>query len=391
MQYRKDRYGNDLSLLGYGCMRFSLKGGKPDVEKTEKELLYAIEQGVNYFDAAYIYPNIEATLGEILERNRLRDRVYIATKLPHYLLKKKEDPERIFREELSRLKTDHVDYYLMHMLPDVKVWEKLKDLGIVEWLAEKKRTGEVRQVGFSYHGGADMFLQLLDSYDWDFCQIQYNYLDENTQAGVTGLKAAAAKGIPVIIMEPLRGGRLVNHLPKRAKQAFDKAAVKRSPAEWGFRWLYNQPEVTVVLSGMNSMEMVEENVRIASETAAGSLSEEEMKIYKTAIDAFNRDVKVGCTGCRYCMPCPHNVDIPGIFAAYNHRYTDGLYPALKEYVMCEVLRKVPTVLTNCVGCGACERHCPQKIEIRKMLKKAGRVLENPAVKIVKWVSPKIVK
>ncbi len=188
MQYRKDRYGNDLSILGYGCMRFSLKGGKPDVEKTEKELLYAIEQGVNYFDAAYIYPNIEATLGEILERNGLRDRVYIATKLPHYLLKKKEDPERIFREELKRLRTDHVDYYLMHMLPDIKVWEKLKALGIEEWLRERKAAGEIRQVGFSYHGGPDMFLKLLDAYDWDFCQIQYNYLDENTQAGVTGLK-----------------------------------------------------------------------------------------------------------------------------------------------------------------------------------------------------------
>ena len=391
MQYRNDRYGNPISLLGYGCMRFTLKNGKPDVDKAEKELLRAIDAGVNYLDSAYAYPHIEETVGTILSRTGTRDKVYLATKLPHYLVKKTEDAERIFSEELSRLRTDHVDYYLMHMLSDTEVWDRLTALGIQEWIAEKKASGAIRQVGFSYHGGPDMFIKLLNAYDWDFCQIQYNYMDENTQAGVTGLKAAAAKGIPVIIMEPLRGGRLVNHLPKEAVRAFESYPVKRSPAEWAFRWLYDQPEVTCVLSGMNSIEMVDENVRVASETAAGSLTEEDRALFEKVAGIIQSKIKVGCTGCRYCMPCPHGVDIPGVFSAYNRRYTDGFVPAAKEYIMCHAMKKSPTVLTNCVGCGACEKHCPQKIEIRKELKNAGKVLESPVVKIAKWVAGHYVK
>ncbi|MBR3060595.1 MAG: aldo/keto reductase, partial [Oscillospiraceae bacterium] len=217
MQYRKDKYGNPISILGYGCMRFTRTAGGVDMKKTEKELLQAIEAGVNYFDTAYIYPGSEAALGEILERNGLRDKVKIATKLPHYLIKDAAGLEKTFQEELRRLRTDHVDYYLMHMLTDVKTWERLKGLGIEDWLRQKQEEGSIRQVGFSYHGNSDMFLSLLEARDWDFCQIQYNYLDENSQAGVTGLKAAAAKGIPVVIMEPLRGGKLANKLPKEAE------------------------------------------------------------------------------------------------------------------------------------------------------------------------------
>ena len=205
MQYRKDRYGNPISVLGYGCMRFTQAAGKIDIAKTEKEILEAFHGGVNYFDTAYVYPGSEAALGEILARNGIREQVNIATKLPHYLLKKPEDLDRCFSEELRRLKTDHVDYYLMHMLTDTKTWQRLEGLGIVQWLAEKKASGQIRQVGFSYHGNSDMFCKLLDVYDWDFCQIQYNYLDENSQAGATGLHRAAEKGLPVIIMEPLRG------------------------------------------------------------------------------------------------------------------------------------------------------------------------------------------
>lgn len=180
MNYRKDRYGNDLSLLGYGCMRFSSKSGKIDLEKAEQEIMAAFRAGVNYYDTAYIYPGSEAVLGEILERNHIRDKVYIATKLPHYLIKNRESMEKYFAEQLKRLRTDHVDYYLMHMLTDVKTWDRLKALGIVEWLKEKQESGAIRQVGFSYHGSSDMFIQLVDAYDWDFCQIQYNYLDENS-------------------------------------------------------------------------------------------------------------------------------------------------------------------------------------------------------------------
>ena len=187
MNYRKDKYGNDISILGFGCMRFPRKAGLLDMKETEKEIMAAIEQGVNYFDTAYIYPGSEAALGEILEKNGVRDKVYIATKLPHYLIKSKERMDTLFAEELKRLRTDHVDYYLMHMLADIETWERLKTLGIIEWLAEKKKSGQIRQVGFSYHGNSEMFCKLIDAYDWDFCQIQYNYMDEHSQAGRRGL------------------------------------------------------------------------------------------------------------------------------------------------------------------------------------------------------------
>ena len=238
MQYRKDRYGNNISVLGYGCMRFTASGGKIDLDKAEKEVKAAVEGGVNYFDTAYIYPGNEAALGTILSRTGLRDKINIATKLPHYFLKKAEDFDKYFDEELKRLQTDHVDYYLFHMLTDVKAWERLIGLGALDWIKAKKDAGQVRQFGFSYHGNSDMFIRILDAYDWDFCQIQYNYLDENSQAGVTGLKYAASKGIPVIIMEPLRGGRLVNNLPKAAKKLFEDDNPALSPAIRAFLWLW---------------------------------------------------------------------------------------------------------------------------------------------------------
>jgi len=381
MQYRKDKYGNELSLLGYGCMRFTQTAGRIDIDKAEQEIMEAVNSGVNYFDTAYIYPGSEAALGEILERNNCRDRVNIATKLPHYMIKNNEALDKYFNEELKRLRTDHVDYYLMHMLTDVKTWERLCDLGIKEWIEQKKASGAIRQVGFSYHGNSDMFCKLLDAYDWEFCQIQYNYLDENSQAGRTGLMHAAGKGIPVVIMEPLRGGKLVNNLPHKAKELFAAADVKRSPAEWAFRWLWNQPEVTCVLSGMNSLEMVRENIRVASEVKAGEFTDADNEMIKGVVEAINANMKVGCTGCRYCMPCPKNVDIPGTFAAYNRLASDGKFVGLQEYFMCTSIRKDYTGPGNCVGCGKCEQHCPQHIEIRKELKNAQKALETPIYKI----------
>ncbi|MCR5255996.1 MAG: aldo/keto reductase [Acetatifactor sp.] len=391
MQYRKDKYGNEISVLGYGCMRFSQTAGIVDVNKAEKEILSAIKGGINYFDTAYIYPGSEAALGEILNRNSLRDKVKIATKLPHYMLKKPEDMDKYFSEQLSRLKTDHVDYYLMHMLTDIKTWNRLKDMGILSWLEEKKKSGAIGQIGFSYHGNSDMFCELIDDYDWDFCQIQYNYLDENSQAGRTGLKHAASKGIPVVIMEPLRGGKLVNNLPKEALDLFENYPVKRSPAEWALRWLWNQPEVTCVLSGMNSMEMVDENMRIASNSPAGNLNDEDLTLLSKIVKAINATMRVGCTGCRYCMPCPKNVDIPGTFAAYNRQASDGKMTAFREYFMCTGLRKDYTGPANCVECGKCEQHCPQHIEIRKELKNARKSLEGPLYRIARKIVPFIMK
>ena len=381
MNYRNDKYGNNLSILGFGCMRFPRKMGMIDMEATEEQIMLAYNKGVNYFDTAYIYPGSEAALGEILHKNKIRDKVNIATKLPHSFIKDKETMEKIFQEELSRLKTDYIDFFLMHMLADVDTWKRLVDMGILEWLEEKKANGKIRQIGFSYHGNSDMFCKLIDAYDWDFCQIQYNYMDEHSQAGRKGLNYANSKGIPVVIMEPLRGGKLVNKLPEEAKKIFSGYHIKKTPAEWAFCWLWNQPEVTVVLSGMNSNEMVMENIATASNINVGSLNKEDDIMLKSVVKAINSKMKVGCTGCGYCMPCPKGVDIPGTFAAYNRKYSEGKFSAFVEYVMCTALRKNVTCASNCIECGKCEKHCPQGIKIRANLKDAKKELETPLFKI----------
>ncbi len=386
MQTRCDRHGNALSILGFGCMRFTQKAGRIDLDKAESEILEAIRLGVNYFDTAYIYPGSEAALGTILARNHLRDRVYIATKLPHYLIRSREGLEKTFNEQLARLQTDHVDYYLMHMLTDLPVWDKLCAMGIEDWLREKKESGAIRQVGFSYHGNSEMFMKLVDAYDWDFCQIQYNYLDEHSQAGRTGLEYAAERGLPVIIMEPLRGGRLANALPQEARRLFEDFPVKRTPAAWAFRWLWNQKAVTCVLSGLNSLEMARENAETASDALPDAFGEAENELFRQVVTAINARLRVGCTGCRYCMPCPRGVDIPGVFSAWNRLANDGWYVGMKEYFMCTALRKDATGASMCVGCGRCEQHCPQHIPIREKLKAASRQLDNPVYKAGRAVS-----
>ena len=374
MQYRKDRKGNELSILGYGCMRFTKKGTGIDIDKAEKELMAAYKAGVNYYDTAYIYPGSEAAIGEIFERNNIRDKINIATKLPQYLIGNRAALDRYFGEELSRLRTDHVDYYLMHHLTDVAMWEKLKNVGILDWIQEKKQSGAIRNIGFSYHGNTDNFLKILEDYDWDFCQIQYNYLDEVAQAGKAGLQAAAAKGLAVMIMEPLRGGKLVNMLPEAAKKAMQDSGRGWGPAEWGLRWLYNQPEVTVVLSGMNSVEMVEANCRTASEAQAGSLTEADFETLDKVKKAIWEKERVGCTGCRYCMPCPKGVDIPGTFRCWNTMYTESKQAGRSQFIQTVGLTREPAFASQCIRCGKCEQHCPQSIPIREKLQEADRDL-----------------
>ncbi len=337
MLYRNDKHGEPLSILGYGCMRFSRKGAGVDIEKTERELMAAYRSGVNYFDTAYIYPGSEAALGEILERNGIRDKVRIATKLPQYLVRNKASLDKYFDEELSRLRTDRVDYYLMHHLTDIAQWERLKTVGVIDWIAGKKASGAIRNIGFSYHGNTDNFLKILADYDWDFCQIQYNYMDETTQAG-----AGHHRGW--------------------------------SPADWGLRWLWDQPEVTVVLSGMNSIEMVEENVRIASEATAGAFTDDDRAFLRQILGIIRSKEKVGCTGCRYCMPCPKGVDIPGIFASYNTLYTESKVSGWAQYFQAVALAGEPSFASQCVKCGKCEQHCPQSIPIREKLPEAERAL-----------------
>ena len=393
MKYRNDKSGNPVSILGYGCMRFTRKGSGIDYDKAEKEVLKAVEEGVNYFDTAYIYPGSEEIVGKIFEKNGIRDKVYIATKLPQYLMRSMKAIDRTFSEELSRLRTDYVDYYLMHMFTDLEEWEKLKDLGIEDWISRHKADGSIRNIGFSYHGDSDMFIKLLDSYDWDFVQIQYNYMDETSQAGRRGLDAAYEKGIPVIIMEPLRGGKLVN-LPKDAMTLIDKynreSGHSLSSAELGLKWLWDQPGVTCVLSGMNSLEMVEENVRIAACSEPGCLGAEERALISEICSILKSKEKVGCTGCRYCMPCPRGVDIPGNFHYYNLIHTQGKYSGLRSFFQNMCLRADPGFASQCVACGKCEAHCPQHIHIIDELKKADRELRPAYLRPVMYAARKFV-
>ncbi len=392
MQYRVNpKNGDSLSALGFGCMRFTKRGGSIDQDKANREMKLALDMGVNYFDTAYIYPGSEVCLGNFIRQYNCRDQLNIATKLPQYRINRPGDAERFFAEELERLGTDHVDYYLMHMLNDEGSWARLCALGVKEWLEEKKKSGAIRNAGFSFHGGTLQFKALVDAWDWDFCQIQFNYMDERSQAGVDGLEYAAAKGLPVIIMEPLRGGKLAGGLPGAAKKVFEAAEPKRSPADWGLRWVWNHPEATVVLSGMNDVSQVEENCRIADEALPHQLSEAELGLYERALAAIHRTMKVGCTGCGYCQPCPRGVDIPTCFAAYNASYADGLVNGMREYMMCTTLRKTRSNAGLCVKCGKCEQHCPQHIPIREKLDDVKKRLENPIYKVAAWGAPKILK
>lgn len=361
-------------MLGYGCMRFSKKGGGIDLDKAEKEILEAVNAGVNYFDTAYIYPGSEKAIGTIFKRNGIREKINIATKLPQYLIKKPESVEKYFQEQLSRLQTDYIDYYLMHMLTDKASWEKLCSMGMEDWIRRKKESGEIRNIGFSYHGSSDVFLEILNAYDWDFCMIQYNYVDELSQAGRIGLEAAAAKGIPVIIMEPLRGGKLVNLLPEKAKQKIREKGEGRSAAEIGLRWLWDQPGVTCILSGMNSLDMVRENCRIASEAEPGMMSQAEHQLIAELKEIINSKIRINCTECRYCMPCPQGVDIPGIFRSYNRMWTESKFAGRREYAQTVGMRKQSTSASQCIECGKCEKHCPQHLSIISLLKESHRKL-----------------
>lgn len=390
MGHRPDRSGNPISLLGFGCMRFARSGSGIDVPRAEEQLMRAIELGVNYLDTAYVYPGSEACLGQVLDRNGCRDSVNIATKLPQYLVRSTSAADRYLDEELSRLRTDHIDYYLMHMLTDVASWERLCQLGIEGWIDRRRAAGQIRNVGFSFHGSSDMFLRVLDAYDWDFCQIQYNYVDEHTQAGREGLMAAAERGIPVIIMEPLRGGNLVDGLPREAKRLIAEDPHGWGPAELALRWLWDQPQVTCVLSGMNSLQMVEENCRVASSVRAGEFGEPERELVARVRELIAASTKVGCTGCRYCQPCPAGIDIPALFSAWNSMYLEGKSRGRHQYYQTVELRDHPAFASACLGCGRCERLCPQHIPVREAIVEADRDLRPPLHRLAGTVARRFV-
>lgn len=387
MKYRTMRFiggEENVSLLGLGCMRFPLnEDGTIDEAQAEAMIGRALNAGINYIDTAYPYHKGESEpfLGRALKKYP-RNSFYLATKLPVWLVNSVEDAERLFKEQLSRLQTKYIDYYLLHAL-DAGRWEKLVKEGIIEWAEAKKASGKIRHLGFSFHDTYPVFREILTYRQWDFCQIQYNYMDEHSQAGVEGLRYAHAKGIPVIIMEPLRGGRLVNLLPESAKELFAQDEEHRTPAELALKWLYDQPEVTCVLSGMNSMEMVEQNVRTASEYGVGCMTESDRALVEAVRQEITKHVKVGCTGCGYCMPCPRGVDIPGTFRCYNAMYSEGKKSGRRDYLQCTAFRKNPASASQCVGCGKCEQHCPQHIEIRRELKAAAGELETVKYKFMK--------
>ena len=380
MIYRLDKYGNQISQLGFGCMRFKRKDSSIDYLETEKQLMHAIDCGINYFDTAYIYPGSEECIGKIFKKNNVREKINIATKLPQYLMHSLSAVEKTFNEECARLCTDYIDYYLMHMFTDYAEWEKLVELGIEEWISKKKENGQIRNIGFSYHGDSETFIKILSAYDWDFCQIQYNYLDENTQAGLEGLKAARERKIPVVIMEPLRGGKLVN-LPASAMKLLSSNDKHYQAAELGLKWLYNQEGIMCVLSGMNSMAMLDENIRTASSSDIGCLSEDDFELIEQIKAILKEKEKVGCTGCRYCQPCPMGINIPAIFHYYNLMHMEKKNSARMEYAQVMGLRKDPCFADRCIGCGKCESHCPQHLRIRDLLKEADRELRPLPFKI----------
>ena len=377
MQYRIDpKSGNHLSALGLGCMRFpGYQLGRPDQKAAEAIIARAIEQGVNYLDTAYLYPGNEACVGMALEKLGLRDQVFLATKLPHASCKRPEDFDRLFEVQLKRLHTDRIDYYLIHNITSPAQWERVCALGIEEWIARQKAAGRIRQIGFSFHGSGPDFPVLLDTYDWDFCQIQYNYANERYQAGTAGLWSAAERGLAVFVMEPLLGGRLAGKLPDEAKRILERASDPElaTPADWALSWVWDHPEVTMLLSGMGSPEEVDANAARACWAHAGSLSDAQHEVIARVVDVFERFNRVPCTGCNYCMPCPHGINIPGCFSAYNASYAHGWFTGLTQYFTASAVRTAsPKLVSNCVGCGACARHCPQQIDIPARLGEVRR-------------------
>jgi predicted aldo/keto reductase-like oxidoreductase len=387
MKYRKmGSTGDEVSVLGFGCMRLPVTGDGTDRTKIDDDvaipmLRKAIDNGVNYVDTAWPYHSnsfedpgeSEPFVGRALT-DGYRDKVMVATKLPPWLLQSRDDMDRILDQQIQRMQSGHIDYYLLHGLNKM-FWGMLQNMGALEFLDKAKADGRIKRAGFSYHEGPEPFPGIVDAYDWDFCQIQYNYLDEEFQAGKKGLEHAAAKGMGIVVMEPLRGGNIAGELPQEAQDTFGGAETKRSNAEWALRWVWNNPQVSTVLSGMSEPSQVEENLKIADEAVPNSLTEDEQGRIEKVKEVFNAKLKVPCTQCRYCMPCPEGVDIPGNLAAYNEYF---LFDTDQHRMMAKVFYNMSMSPENradrCTACGQCLEHCPQQIQIPDELEIAKEVL-----------------
>ena len=371
MKYRTmGKLGIRSSAFGLGCMRFNGPASGDSVideQKAVSLIRRAIDGGVNYIDTAYVYlgKTSEIVLGKAL-LDGYREKVTIATKVPPDQVQNRADLERILAEELEKLQTDHIDFYLMHALNRQK-WEHMKAIGAREFFLDMQREGKIRYRCFSFHSSYEEFEYILNDCDRDMCQIQYNYMDINNQAGTKGLKLAGSKGIPVVIMEGLLGGRLAN-APDNVRALYDAFPVKRSAVEWAFRWLCNHPEVGVVLSGCNEPEQIDENLRIFDTVESGIMDEAELRLIDNVREAYISRTKISCTGCRYCMPCPNGVNIPGIFSAWNNWSLYNTDP--KSDWMFRMILEKNNGADNCIGCGACEAACPQHLNIIESLQSA---------------------
>ncbi|NLV28331.1 MAG: aldo/keto reductase [Methanomicrobiales archaeon] len=376
MLYRKfPRCSHDISILGFGCMRLPLAGdrqdpGNVDVQTSIDMIRTAIDNGVNYLDTAYPYHNGESerVVGRALDEG-YRSKVFLATKLPSWLITTREDMDRYLDEQLARLATDHIDFYLLHGL-NGDTWKNLLRLGVIEFLESARADGRIRYPAFSFHDDLPVFRDIVDAYEWVFAQIQYNYMDEENQAGTEGLKFAQERGLGIVVMEPLRGGLLSGDVPVIHQHILD-APVRRTPSEWGLRWVWNHPEVTVVLSGMSSMEQVQENLVSAAHGLPNSLSPEELTVVGKMRETFASRVKIPCTGCRYCMPCQNGVDIPECFNYYNQAYTYEAEEKAKGVYLWALSGAfsggIPGYASCCIECGECEDKCPQGLSIREYL------------------------
>ena len=382
MLYRKmPKNGDELSILGFGCMRLPVKEDRTiDEERAKSQVRYAIDHGVNYVDTAWPYHMgaSEPFLGRTLA-DGYREKVKLATKLPSWMIESREEMDKFLNAQLEKLNTDHIDYYLVHGLAG-ELWDRVEKLGVTDLLNRAKADGRIINAGFSFHGSREDFKRIVDAYDWDFCQIQYNFLDEKNQAGTEGLEYAASKGLGVIIMEPLRGGKLTSPVPPAVEEIWDEAPVKRTAAEWGLRWVWNHPEVTVVLSGMNEEAHVEENLKVAGEAYPNSLTETELQLVSRVEQKYRELMKAGCTGCRYCMPCPAGVNIPACFDAYNNLHMSGNADEAKFMYAASLggaLGGAPGFASQCVQCEECLEKCPQHLEIPTLLEAVVAELEGP--------------